>query len=99
MLAVLAAVTEVIKEKGGQETETEYFAAFLTSLTTLESDLSITAAVALINMVIKRVPPSLLRQRFSDISQVSFHTDQIVLPFIYIHTTRSMDLLKFVFCL
>ncbi|OQR76322.1 RRP12 protein-like [Tropilaelaps mercedesae] len=70
MLVVLAAVTEVIREQGGQETESEYLGAFLTSLTTLESDMSVTATVALTNIVIKRVPPSLIRQRFSDISQV-----------------------------
>ena len=32
MLAVLAAVTEVIKSQGGKETETEYFAALMTTL-------------------------------------------------------------------
>ena len=32
MLAVLAAVTEVIKAQGGQETETEYFAALMSTL-------------------------------------------------------------------
>lgn len=32
MLAVLAAVTEVIKEQGGKETTTEYFAALVCSL-------------------------------------------------------------------
>ena len=32
MLAVLAAVTEVIKQEGGKETETEYFAALMTTL-------------------------------------------------------------------
>ena len=32
MLAVLAAVTEVIKNQHGAETETEYFAALMTTL-------------------------------------------------------------------
>ena len=32
MLAVLAAVTEVIRQEGGKETETEYFAALMTTL-------------------------------------------------------------------
>lgn len=31
MLAVLAAVTEVIKEQGGKETTTEYFAALVST--------------------------------------------------------------------
>lgn len=33
MLAVLAAVTEVIKEQGGKETTTEYYAALVTHFT------------------------------------------------------------------
>ncbi len=32
MLAVLAAITEVIKSQNGAETETEYFAALMTTL-------------------------------------------------------------------
>ena len=32
VLAVLAAVTEVIKQQGGQETETEYFAALVSDV-------------------------------------------------------------------
>lgn len=32
MLAVLAAMTEVIKEKGGQESDVDYFAALLAAL-------------------------------------------------------------------
>ena len=34
ILAVLAAVTEVIKESGGKETETEYFAALVSTVNT-----------------------------------------------------------------
>ena len=37
MLAVLAAVTAVLKSQGGKETETEYFAALMS---TLEVELS-----------------------------------------------------------
>ena len=32
MLAVLAAVTAVLKSQGGKETETEYFAALMSTL-------------------------------------------------------------------
>ena len=32
ILAVLAAITEVIKQKGGTETETEYFAALVSEI-------------------------------------------------------------------
>ncbi|CAB0020940.1 unnamed protein product, partial [Nesidiocoris tenuis] len=67
MLAVLAAVTEVIKENGGSESSTEYFAALLTSLMTAEyDDDHVTAIVNLLAMGIKSVPPAVLRSRFSD---------------------------------
>ncbi|XP_003738817.1 RRP12-like protein [Galendromus occidentalis] len=69
MLAVLAAVTECIKESKGQETDSEYLGALLTSLSDLKSDMTTTAKVVLINMVIKRVPPSLIRHRFADIAR------------------------------
>ena len=36
MMAVLAAVTEIIKENGGKETETEYFAALMSALEVCE---------------------------------------------------------------
>uniref|UniRef100_S4RSV7 Ribosomal RNA processing 12 homolog n=1 Tax=Petromyzon marinus TaxID=7757 RepID=S4RSV7_PETMA len=68
--AVLAAVTEVIRSKGGTETETEYFAAFMTALETIESEESLAAVAYLLNMVIKRVPSSVLKKKFSDISKV-----------------------------
>ena len=32
MLAVLAAITEILKKQGGSETETEYFAALMSTL-------------------------------------------------------------------
>lgn len=31
MIAVLAAVTDILKEQGGKETETEYFAALVSN--------------------------------------------------------------------
>ncbi|XP_013779774.1 RRP12-like protein isoform X2 [Limulus polyphemus] len=70
MLAVLAAITEVIKIKEGKETETEYFAALMTTLETVETEKALTAVVSLLSMVIKRLPPSVLKLKFSETSKV-----------------------------
>lgn len=69
ILAVLAAVTEVIKEQGGKESETEYFAALMTTLETVDSEESATAVAYLLSLAIKRVPAAVLRSRFSQISK------------------------------
>ncbi|OWA52836.1 RRP12-like protein [Hypsibius exemplaris] len=63
MLAILAAITEVIKERNGQESETEYFAALLTTLDTVESVDSRTAVLSLLGLLIKRVPANVLRKQ------------------------------------
>lgn len=63
--AVLAAVTEVIREKGGKETETEYFATLMTTLDTVDDEESVSAVLFLLSLVIKRVPPSVLKLKFS----------------------------------
>nr|SVE84079.1 EOG090X00E0 [Daphnia pulex] len=66
MLAVLAAVSEVIKQEGGKETDTEYFAVLMTTLEVAEtSEDSLGATLALLGMVIKRVPASVLKVKFS----------------------------------
>ncbi|XP_035673332.1 RRP12-like protein isoform X4 [Branchiostoma floridae] len=67
--AVLAAVTEVIKSQGGKETETEYFAALMTALETVEGDESLSAVTYLLALVMKKVPSAVLQSRFSDISK------------------------------
>ncbi|KAI4877623.1 hypothetical protein NFI96_022980, partial [Prochilodus magdalenae] len=64
--AVLAAVTEVIRSQGGKETETEYFAALMTTLEAVESSESLAAVAYLLNLVMKRVPAPVLLKRFSD---------------------------------
>ncbi|ELK00871.1 RRP12-like protein [Pteropus alecto] len=46
--AVLAAVTEVIRSQGGKETETEYFAALMTTMEAVESPASLAAVVNLV---------------------------------------------------
>lgn len=64
--AVLAAVTEVIRSQGGKETETEYFAALMTTLEAVESSESLAAVAYLLNLVMKRVPAAVLKKKFSD---------------------------------
>ncbi|EDO48743.1 predicted protein [Nematostella vectensis] len=68
--AVLAAVTEVIKSQGGSETETEYFAALMTALESAQDQESMTAIAYLLTLIIKRVPESILKTKFSKASQV-----------------------------
>ncbi|XP_069756548.1 RRP12-like protein isoform X2 [Narcine bancroftii] len=68
--AVLAAVTEVIRSQGGKETETEYFAALMTTLEAVQSEESITAVVYLLSLVMKRVPVTVLKKKFSDTAKV-----------------------------
>ncbi|XP_026879288.2 RRP12-like protein [Electrophorus electricus] len=64
--AVLAAVTEVIRSQGGKETETEYFAALMTTLEAVDSSESLAAVAYLLNLVMKRVPAPVLMKKFSD---------------------------------
>ncbi|NP_001025447.1 RRP12-like protein [Danio rerio] len=64
--AVLAAVTEVIRSQGGKETETEYFAALMTTLEAVDSSESLAAVAYLLNLVMKRMPPAVLKKKFSD---------------------------------
>ncbi|XP_012622983.1 RRP12-like protein isoform X2 [Microcebus murinus] len=67
--AVLAAVTEVIRSQGGKETETEYFAALMTTMEAVESPESLAAVAYLLNLVLKRVPSPVLIKKFSDTSK------------------------------
>uniref|UniRef100_A0A8B9ZB12 Ribosomal RNA processing 12 homolog n=1 Tax=Anas platyrhynchos TaxID=8839 RepID=A0A8B9ZB12_ANAPL len=66
---VLAAVTEVIRAQGGKETETEYFAALMTTLEAVDTPESLAAVSYLLNLVLKRVPSPVLIKKFSDTSK------------------------------
>ena len=70
MLAVLAAVTEVIKQEGGKETETEYFAALMTTLEVTQDEEMLSAVVRLLGLVIKKVPHPVLVSRYSQVTEV-----------------------------
>ncbi|CAH6957346.1 RRP12-like protein [Phodopus roborovskii] len=67
--AVLAAVTEVIRSQGGKETETEYFAALMTTVEAVGPSESLAAVAYLLNLVLKRVPSPVLVKKFSDTSK------------------------------
>jgi len=69
--AVLAAVTEVIRMKGGSETESEYFAALMTTLErSADEELEARNAITyLLSLVMKKVPVALLRTKFSECSK------------------------------
>ncbi|XP_076241511.1 RRP12-like protein isoform X2 [Calliopsis andreniformis] len=70
MLAVLSAVTEIIKQNGGNESSTEYFAALMSTLEAVESDTSIAATLSLLGMGLKTVPKNVLNVQFGPASKI-----------------------------
>ncbi|KAI4462006.1 putative nodulin-like protein [Holotrichia oblita] len=73
MLAILAAITEVIKENNGTETPAEYFCSLITTLEQILSaedrnETQITAVCSLLNMGIKSVPSGVLKSTFNEVS-------------------------------
>lgn len=70
MLAILSAVTEIIKQNGGNETSTEYFAALMSTLEAIEDDTSVAATISLLGMGLKTVPKSVLNLQFGSTSQI-----------------------------
>lgn len=70
MLAILAALTEIIKEKGGNETNTEYFLALMETIENVKDDNDLHAALMLLNMGIKSVPEVVLRKKFNDSAEI-----------------------------
>nr|XP_050844800.1 RRP12-like protein [Vespula vulgaris] len=70
MLAVLSAVTEVIKQNGGSETSTEYFAALMSTLEAVDTDTSVAATLSLLEMGLRTVPKNVLNAQFGPASQI-----------------------------
>lgn len=70
MLAILAALTEVIKEKGGTESTTEYFLGLMETIENAKETADIQAALMLLNMGIKSVPEAVLRKKFNETAGV-----------------------------
>ncbi|KAJ8929349.1 hypothetical protein NQ314_017977 [Rhamnusium bicolor] len=78
MLAVLAAITEVIKENGGSESPTEYYCTLITTLEQVynaedKNEDQITAVLSLLNMGVKTVPESVLKLNFDDVTIKMLH--------------------------
>ncbi|XP_058825094.1 RRP12-like protein [Topomyia yanbarensis] len=69
MLAILAALTEVIKEKGGSQSSTEYFLGLMETIDATKEEADTVAAVSLLSMGIKSVPEGVLRKKFSETGQ------------------------------
>jgi len=74
MLAVLAAVTEIIKEQGGAESETEYFAALMSTLEVSDTVENLSAVLRLLSLVIRKVPKEVLIKRCSQVNQLLLET-------------------------
>ncbi|EDW00336.1 RRP12-like protein [Drosophila grimshawi] len=64
MLAILSALTEIIRERGGNESSTEYFLLLVSQIEAATEERDIIAGVALLSMGIKSVPAPVLRKRF-----------------------------------
>ncbi|XP_074031653.1 RRP12-like protein [Leptinotarsa decemlineata] len=72
MLAILAAIAEVIKDMEGSESSTEYYCALLKTLEQVynsdeKNEDQITAVLSLLNMGIKTVPTGVLKKTFDDV--------------------------------
>ncbi|XP_017055548.1 RRP12-like protein [Drosophila ficusphila] len=65
MLAILSALTEVIRMEGGSESSTEYFLLLMEQIEAATEERDIAAGVALLAMGIKSVPTPVLRKRFA----------------------------------
>ncbi|XP_064465677.1 RRP12-like protein [Ornithodoros turicata] len=70
MLAVFGATTDVIRQNNGKETETEYLGVLMTTLEAADTDISRAAVASLLAMIVMRVPPAVLKKKFSSVSMV-----------------------------
>ncbi|CAD7087530.1 unnamed protein product [Hermetia illucens] len=66
MLAILTALTEVIKERKGTESSTEYFLLLMETIDASQEETEIFACISLLSMGIKTVPVPVLRKKFSE---------------------------------
>ncbi|GAB0088077.1 RRP12-like protein [Sergentomyia squamirostris] len=76
MLAVLAAITEVLNDQKGTQSSTEYFIALLEVLGSVKDDNHMAAALSLLAMGIKTVPQAVLRKKFSETGELLFNIMQ-----------------------
>jgi len=65
MLAILSALTEIIRENGGGESSTEYFLLLMEQIEAATEERDIVAGVTLLAMGINSVPAPVLKKRFA----------------------------------
>lgn len=70
MLTVLATIRDAIEKENGTESETEYFAGLMVTLNCVDTEEQLTATLALIQMVLKRVPESVLKLKFVETTNI-----------------------------
>lgn len=68
--AVLATVAETIRERGGKESDTEYFAVLLILLNSSEKDEELVAISFLLNVLAKKLPESVKKITFNETQKV-----------------------------
>lgn len=66
MLAILTAITEVIKERNGTQSSTEYFLGLMETLEAAKEENEMIAILSLLSLGIKSVPQAVLRKKFAD---------------------------------
>lgn len=72
MLAILSSVTDIIKEKEGTQSSTEYYLGLINVLQSVKEESQTVAALSLLTMGIKTVPEAVLRRTFSEAGQLLF---------------------------
>lgn len=72
MLAILSGITDIIKEKGGSQSSTEYYLGLIQVLNTVKEESQTVAALSLLTMGIKTVPEAVQRRTFSEAGQMLF---------------------------
>ena len=90
MLAILTALTEIIKERGGTESSTEYFLLLMEQIEASTEDNDVTAGISLLSMGIKSVPAAVLRKRFGQTAQTLLTVLQRFMD------TNNQSILKYV---
>ena len=68
--AVLAAVTDVIKSKGGTESDTDYFAALCSAFESADDITTDTSVAFLLSIIIAKVPDAVLQDQYSHLTKL-----------------------------
>lgn len=70
MLAILAAAAEIINERNGTQSSTEYFLILIETINATREDKEIGCVLTLLGLGIKSVPQAVLRKEFSNTCKV-----------------------------